>query len=122
MKINLTSRRWEEINECLRKFEGEYKMDWYKDGGLKPENMALMEIEKPDWKGLICIIVNDNRTDESRSNVSFEFMTILEKRYRRNKKMGEQRESNWRVAYDMGYDSISNHRLRFENFHENRII
>ena len=122
MRINPTSRRWEEINECLRKFEGEYKMDWYKDGGLKPENMALMEIEKPDWKGLICIIVNDNRTDESRSNVSFEFMTILEKRYRKNKETNEKRESNWRVAYDIGYDSISNHRLRFENFHENRII
>ena len=79
---------YEEINEVIRKFEGEFEDDW-ENIGL--DNMRIMAVNKANWKGYICFVVNDSRYDVcSKEPISVEFITVLER----------EENGDWKVLYD----------------------
>jgi len=104
IKINTTSRMYQEINEVIRKNDGFTKEEFYrtdKDGkfstfdinenesvkiGIDPERMMITDYspDSPSWSGKVCVVFGGE----------VNFITILIKDSEHNKFYND---GNWRI-------------------------
>ena len=111
VKINTTSRMYEEINESVRKHWGFTKEEFYHDDtiplpGIDPDRMMITDYspDYPSWHGKICIVFGGK----------VNFFTIL---------LHDSRNDDWRVVTDVEWKDNRELSLRFKkHMYENKLV